>query len=105
MLTVDGNRVVGTGSADGALTVARQWRADLAIVATHLPGTTGVEVAKRLREANPDVVVILIGEPTTSPVPKPHVAEVASAYLSKPFRFDALRALIESLQLAPAPAE
>ncbi len=104
MLTVDGNRVVGTGSADGALTVIAEWRADLALVAAQLPGTSGVEVARRLRAGNPGLVVILMGEEPAPPARKtlsPHI----TAYLPKPFRFDALRALIESLQLTPAPAE
>lgn len=103
MLTVDGNRVVGTSSGDGALTVVGEWQADLAIVAAHLPGMSGLEVAKRLREQLPNVIVILMGGHQSEPSPKSstHV----SAYLPKPFRFDALRALIESLQLAPAPAE
>lgn len=104
MLTVDGNRVVGTGSGDGALTVISEWRADLALVAARLPGMSGLEVARRLRAHNPNLVVILMGEEVAEPIRKtasPHIA----AYLAKPFRFDALRALIESLQLAPAPAE
>ncbi len=104
MLTVDGNRVVGTSSGDGALTVISEWRADLALVAAHLPGMNGLEVAKRLRERNPDLVVILMGDQVTEPVQKTPSTDI-TAYLPKPFRFDALRALIESLQLTPAPAE
>lgn len=104
MLTVDGNRVVGTSSGDGALTVISEWRADLALVAAHLPGASGLEVARKLRAQNPNLVVILMGEEVPTPIqktPSPHI----TAYLPKPFRFDALRALIESLQLTPAPAE
>ena len=104
MLTVDGNRVVGTSSGEGALTVIEQWEADLALVASNLPGMSGVEVAQQLREWNPDLLVILMGEETTGPAPKERSSYV-SAYLAKPFRFEALRALIESLQLTPAPAE
>ena len=104
MLTVDGNRVVGTSSGDGALTVVSEWRADLALVAANLPGMNGLEVAKKLRERNPDLVVILMGDQVTEPVQKTPSTDI-TAYLPKPFRFDALRALIESLQLTPAPAE
>ena len=104
MLTVDGNRVVGTSSGDGALTVIEQWDADLALVASNLPGTSGVEVARQLREWNPDLLVILMGEETTGPVTRERSSYV-TAYLPKPFPFEALRALIESLQLTPAPAE
>jgi DNA-binding response OmpR family regulator len=104
MLTVDGNRVVGTSSGDGALTVIEQWDADLALVASNLPGTSGVEVARQLREWNPDLLVILMGEETTEPATRERSSYV-TAYLPKPFPFEALRALIESLQLTPAPAE
>jgi two-component system response regulator MtrA len=104
MLTVDGNRVVGTSSGEGALTVIEQWDAELALVASNLPGISGIEVARQLREWNPDLLVILMGEEAPGPVAKGRSSYV-SAYLAKPFRFEALRALIESLQLAPAPAE
>jgi DNA-binding response OmpR family regulator len=104
MLTVDGNRVVGTSSGEGALTVIEQWDADLALVASNLPGTSGVEVARQLREWNPDLLVILMGEETTEPATRERSSYV-TAYLPKPFPFEALRALIESLQLTPAPAE
>jgi DNA-binding response OmpR family regulator len=104
MLTVDGNRVVGTSSGEGALTVIEQWDADLALVASNLPGTSGVEVARQLREWNPDLLVILMGEEMTEPATRERSSYV-TAYLPKPFPFEALRALIESLQLTPAPAE
>jgi DNA-binding response OmpR family regulator len=104
MLTVDGNRVVGTSSEDGAVAAIEQWHAELALVASSLPGTSGVDVARRLRERNPDLLVILMGEETPDPIAKESSTDV-SAYLAKPFGFEALRALIESLQLEPAPAE
>jgi len=104
MLTVNGNRVVGTSSVDGALAVNEQWAADIALVSSTLPGMTGVEVARRLRAQNPDLLVILMDDSTPAPdacEPSPAVA----ARLPKPFRFEALRALLDSLQLTPAPAE
>lgn len=104
MLTVDGNRVVGTSSGEGALTVIEQWDADLALVASRLPGASGVEVARRLRERSPGLLVILMSDESPEPIVKERSTDV-SAYLAKPFRFEALRALIESLQLTPAPAE
>lgn len=104
MLTVDGNRVIGTGSGEGALTVIEQWVPDLALVASSLPEMSGVEVARRLRQSKPDLLVILMGEPSPEAVPKERRSDV-SAYLPKPFRFESLRALIDSLQLTPAPAE
>ncbi|MFW2387144.1 MAG: response regulator [Polyangiales bacterium] len=104
MLTVNGNRVVGTSSGDAALTVIEQWDAELALVAASLPGMSGVEAARRLRERNPDLMVILMGDEPPEPVLRDRSRDV-SAYLAKPFRFEALRALIDSLQLTAAPAE
>lgn len=104
MLTVNGNRVVGTSSGEGALTVIEQWDADLALVSSSLPTISGVEVARRLRVKNPDLLVILMDEAGPEPV-KQEGSPAVAARLAKPFRFEALRALLDSLHLAPAPAE
>lgn len=104
MLTVNGNRLIGTSSDAGALAVLEEWSPDLALVASSLPGTSGVEVARQLRLLKPDLMVILMGEPEPQPPAKERRSDV-SAYLARPFRFESLRALIESLQLTPAPAE
>jgi hypothetical protein len=45
-----------------------------------------------------------MGEETPERVAKGPSSHV-TAYLAKPFRFEALRTLIESLHLTPAPAE
>ena len=104
MLTVNGNRVVGTSSGEGALAVIEQWDADLALVSSSLPGMSGVEVARNLRSKKPDLLVILMDD--ASPERETREASPAvAARLAKPFRFEALRALLDSLQLAPAPAE
>ena len=105
MLTIDGNRVVGTGSGESAMTVIEQWGPDLALVASNLPGKSGVEVARELRRSSPGLVVILMGESAPEASATAGRPAAVSAYLPKPFAFEALRALIDSLQLAPAPAE
>lgn len=104
MLTVNGNRVIGTSSAEGAMAVIEQWPADLALVSSSLPAMTGVEVARKLRARKPDLLVILMddGDPDAS---MREASPAVAARLAKPFRFEALRALLDSLQLAPAPAE
>lgn len=104
MLTVNGNRVVGTSSGEGALAVIEQWDADLALVSSSLPTLSGVEIARQLRAKNPALLVILMDEATPEPVAR-EASPAVAARLAKPFRFEALRALLEKLQLAPAPAE
>ena len=104
MLTVNGNRVVGTSSGEGALAVIEQWEPEVALVSSSLTGITGIEVARKLRAENPDLLVILMDD--AGPEPETREASPAvAARLAKPFRFEALRALLDSLQLTPAPAE
>lgn len=104
MLTVNGNRVVGTSSGEGALAVIEQWEAELALVSSSLQGMSGVEVARRLRAKNPDLLVILMDDQEPAP-DMGDASPAVAARLAKPFRFEALRALLDSLQLTPAPAE
>ena len=104
MLTVNGNRVVGTSSGDGAMAVIEQWDPDLALVSSSLPTVSGVEIARQLRAKNPDLLVILMDEPSPAPVVR-EASPAVAARLAKPFRFEVLRALLDKLQLAPAPAE
>lgn len=105
MLTVDGNRVVGTASAESALTLIEHWQADLVIIAEKLPRMSGLDLARRLRVRSPEALVILMAEERETPQEESAPTTDIAAFLTKPFRFEALRALIESLQLAPAPAE
>ena len=104
MLTVNGNRVVGTSSGGGALAVIEQWSADLALVASSLPDVSGLDVARRLRLQNPDLVVILMDDELPEAVAG-EASPAVAARLPKPFGFEALRALLDKLPLAPAPAE
>lgn len=105
-LTVQGNRVVGTASGDGALALLANWRVDVVLVAEDLPGMDGFEVARRIRERSPDVRVVLM----TSEEHRPD-GEVAArlagaaACLAKPFGLEALVELVNSLLSAPHGAE
>ena len=96
MLTVNGNRVVGTSSGDGAMAVIEHWSADLALVSSSLPdvsGSRGGPAAPKHR--TPTLVVILMDDG----LPEPQAEEASTAVaarLPKPFRFEALRALLES---------
>lgn len=101
MLTVEGNRVVGTSSADGALALIDSWRAGLILVAERLDGMDGFELADRLRVCCPAVPVIMM---TEQPARRSRVPNIAG-FLVKPFPFDALRALIRSVQVGTTPAE
>lgn len=99
MLTVQGNRVVGTSTGDGALALIAQWPVDLVLVDEHLPGMDGFEVAKRLREKHPDIPVVLMAGRESDDLRVAARLAGAVATLVKPFRFEALAELLAGLQL------
>ena len=100
MLTVEGHRVVGTSSADGALALLEQWPVDLILVAEALPDMDGLSLASTLQERCPSTPVILMTEDDPK---RPVAARLAGAVacLTKPFHMDALRELVASIQHGP----
>jgi DNA-binding response OmpR family regulator len=104
MLTVQGNRVVGTGSGEGALALLAQWPVDLVLVAEQLPGLSGIEVAEQIRSHNPQIPVVLM---SAEPTPELRVAARLAGVigcLTKPFRYEVLRDLIKKLPAWPVPS-
>lgn len=107
MLTVRGNRVVGTSSAEGALELLRQWPVDLVLVDDGLPGMSGLELARTIRDAHPETAVVLMSSHDT---PQARIAAKlagAVAVVAKPFQIDSLVDLLRSFpkgepDLAPA---
>ncbi len=65
-LTVEGNRVVGTSSGDGALALVAEWPVDLVLVSEELPGMEGIEVIRHLHERCPTLVSVLLAEDDTA---------------------------------------
>lgn len=112
MLTVKGNRVVGTSSGEGALALIEQWPVGLVLVDEDLPGMDGLEVAKRLRESHPYIPVILLAGEESADVQVAARLVGAVATLTKPFRRETLIDLLARIEEAtrpstppPAPAE
>jgi len=107
LLTVHGNRVVGTGSGDGALALIAEWPVDVVFIDEDLPGTTGLELAHQIRRAQPNIaVVIMTGAEDSDERAAVGVASAVS-WLTKPFRADALTEVLANLlpvHLQPAPA-
>jgi two-component system, OmpR family, KDP operon response regulator KdpE len=107
MLTVRGNRVVGTSSAEAALELMAQWPVDFVLVDDGLPGMTGVELAREIHKRHPGVpVVIMSSEEDGGTSLAAKLAGVA-AVVAKPFGLDALADLLRSLpgseaELVPA---
>ena len=107
MLTVRGNRVVGTSSAEAALELIRQWSVDLVLVDEGLPGMSGVELARRVRDSHPEIPVVLMTSDADRDGTLPAKIAGVVAVVSKPFRMEALVDLLRSFpkgepDLAPA---
>jgi len=107
MLTVRGNRVVGTSSAEGALELMKQWPVDLVLVDDVLPGMSGMQLAKIVRDLYPETPVVLMQSESTE---HSHLAAKlagAVAVVAKPFRPEAIVELLRSFpkgepELVPA---
>lgn len=112
MLTVRGNRVVGTSSAEAALELIRHWPVELVLVDDGLPGMSGMELARHIHENHPATSVVLMSsEPSAHSQLASHWASAVGAgvvaVLAKPFALESLLDLLRSLdnsepELAPA---
>ncbi len=98
MLTVRGNRVVGTSSGEAALELMEQWPVvDLVLVDERLPGMSGVELARAIRERYGEVTVVLMSSQDSREARLAARLAGAAAVLAKPFGIDALFELLRSL--------
>jgi CheY-like chemotaxis protein len=101
MLTVHGNRVVGTSSGDGALALIREWPVDLVLVDADLPATSGMsalDLARTLREEHSQIQVVLMTSATADDELQ-IAARLAGvvACLAKPFRADTIAEVLSLL--------
>lgn len=73
-------------------------RADVAIVDLRMPGVGGIEVLRAIRAADPDCQIILMSGEATIDSAVEAVKLGATDYLTKPFDFSRLKALLESVK-------
>jgi CheY-like chemotaxis protein len=105
MLTIEGNRVVGTSSGDGALALIGEWPVDLVLVDEDLPKMTGLEVVRRIKRAHPNVpVVLMTGDETPEMSAAARLAGVVGC-LIKPFQLETLTSLLTELAFGDALAD
>lgn len=101
-LTESGARVVATSSPDAALTLMSQWRAGLVLVSEGLPGQSGLDLARKIREDHPAAQVVLM---TASESPELRASASIAGVLGllvKPFSLQALFDLLDLSALSPA---
>lgn len=93
-LTVDGNRVVGTSTGEGALALLEQWPVDLVLVDENLPGIDGIELIRRLADTSPDITLILLTDSEDPDLQVTARLAGATSCIRKPFRVDVLEAVL-----------
>lgn len=93
-LTVEGNRVVGTSTGEGALALLEQWPVDLVLVDENLPGIDGIELIRRLADTSADITLILLTDSDDPDLQVTARLAGATSCIRKPFRVDVLEAVL-----------
>lgn len=104
-LVFEGYRVETAASGPEALRLARDRPPSLVILDLMMPGMDGLEVCRRLREADRTLPILLL---TAKDAPTDQVAGLemgADDYVTKPFNFDVLLARVKALLRRGGPLE
>ncbi len=96
-LTLEGHRVIGTSSVDGALALLSQCEMDLVLVAESLPGINGWNLAHLIKEARPNMPTVVLTEDAEPRHSRTNIRRDALHSISKSFRADKLNALLDAM--------
>ncbi|HIE04593.1 MAG TPA: response regulator [Candidatus Latescibacteria bacterium] len=92
-----GYEVVAVGSGEEALEVISNRKFQIGLLDLKLPGMDGIELARRVREDDPDMLVLIMtGYPSVESVKEAAESGVYD-YIVKPFRLDELEKIIEQV--------
>jgi putative nucleotidyltransferase with HDIG domain len=95
-LRLSGYEPVGVGSAEAALERLAEQKFDLVVTDVMMPGLSGLELLRRIRVAEPNVVVVVVTGKATLDVAIEALESGAHAFLIKPFTPSELRRTIAS---------
>jgi DNA-binding NarL/FixJ family response regulator len=92
---LDGFELTGeAGSGAEAIALVEELRPDLVLMDINMPGMNGIEAARQIVAAHPEVVVVLCSTYDVADLPPDVAASGASGYVSKErFGADVLRRL------------
>jgi DNA-binding response OmpR family regulator len=93
----DGFHVVGCSRGDWVTTAVKTHSADIVVLDVHLPGQSGLEVLRSLRDRWPSLPVIVTTAFGGSDVEATALRQGASAYIEKPFRLERLVAAVRQM--------
>jgi two-component system, NtrC family, response regulator HydG len=94
-LEVNGYRVLLARSADEAVEILRNAAIDLVVTDFRMPGMSGLDLVRHVRERHPDVEVMMITGYATVEGAVEAVKSGAEEYLQKPFTGEELLAAVE----------
>jgi signal transduction histidine kinase/CheY-like chemotaxis protein len=103
ILTSHGHHVTVLRAGDEALVRFRQEAFDAVFTDLSMPGLSGWDVAKEVREVAPDVPVFLCTGFGVEVPPEQLATSGVSAVLPKPLRIEDVRAAVASVRLRPRP--
>ncbi len=101
-LTKDGYRVVMAASGPDALTAMEQRLFDIYLVDVKMPGMDGIELLTRIKERQPDAIIIIITAHGTIQTAVDAMKRGASDYICKPFDPEALSLIMERVAATKA---
>ena len=93
-LAKDGLRVRSAENAEGALAITKNERFDVAVLDIKMPGMSGLELQRRLHEADPDLATIMITAFASVDTAVRALKDGAFDYVTKPIDPDELSHLI-----------
>lgn len=94
ILVQDGYQVVTATSGARALTSLKKKPVDLVLLDIKMPGMDGIEMMRKLREFNKDVVVIILTAYGTLGTAREAMQLGAYDYITKPFDADFVKSMV-----------
>jgi len=101
-LTKDGYRVITASSGPEALSCMQQRLFDIYLVDVRMPGMDGIELLTRIKEQQPDAIIIIITAHGTINTAVDAMKRGASDYICKPFDPEALSLIMERVSATKA---
>jgi two-component system response regulator PilR (NtrC family) len=95
LLRKEGYEVATAGDVDGALVALESDDYDLVISDIQMPGKSGLDLLRAIRAAQPDALVIMITAFATTETAIAAMKEGAYDYLTKPFKVDEIRLVVQ----------
>ncbi len=95
-----GMRATAVATAEEALEVLEQSAIDILLTDLKLPGTSGLELIRRVHDSHPQVVVVVLTQYGTIDSAVEATRMGAADYVTKPFRIEELRSRLERVARA-----